>query len=80
MAAEQRLVALTSTPIEAGISGTADFVPFGAAGGGGTNRYRMRGWNTVTVDWETWDSAGTPNLTPPVGPCVDIGVMTSWIE
>jgi hypothetical protein len=71
---------VSSTVPRAVTAAPADAVGWGAGGGGGTVRFRMRGWNTVTVNWETWESAGTPNLTPPVGPCVDIGVMTSWVE
>lgn len=40
--------------------------------------FRMRGWNTSTLDWETWTSADVPNMTPPVGPCVDITIETYW--
>lgn len=31
-------------------------------------RYRMRAWNTVTVDWEIWTSVESPpSIVPPSG-------------
>ncbi len=40
--------------------------------------FRMRGWNTVLLDWEVWTSADVPDLTPPVGPCVNIQIQVMW--
>lgn len=40
--------------------------------------FRMRGWNTSLLDWELWTSVDTPDLTPPVGPCVNISIEAFW--
>jgi hypothetical protein len=56
---------------------SVDEVP---AGGGATIYYQMLGWNTGGSYWESWQSTGTPDLTPPVGPCNPIRVTGSWTE
>jgi len=45
---------------------------------GATIYFQMLGWNTGGSYWESWQSTGTPNLTPPVGPCNPIRVTGSW--
>lgn len=40
--------------------------------------YVMRGWNTVLLDWEVWQSVDEPDLTPPIGPCVNISIESFW--
>lgn len=40
--------------------------------------YRMRGWNTALVAWEFWTAADAPDPVPPIGPCTDVAVVSSW--
>lgn len=39
-------------------------------------RFKMRGWNTSTLDWEVWVSEEYPDPSPPIGPCIAITVVS----
>lgn len=80
MATEQRTISLTNAPTDDATSEDNSLISFGAGGAApsATTYFDMIGWNTALVDWETWQSTGTPNTTPPVGPCTGIRVSASW--